>query len=70
MWRPFSRQRKTDRSKNGAQPRLATLEGQVHNRGALIRAGFSKDYFPYVEVKLRERDQASFTLPVSGQRIH
>src|SRR6266478_5220864 len=67
MWRAFSRQRKSRCSKNSTQLRLATPEGQAHDHGGLIRAGFRRDYFPYVEVKLRERDQASFALPVSGQ---
>jgi hypothetical protein len=69
MWRRFE-QRKVHRPKNSKQLRLARLEGQAHNRGALIRAGFRKDYFPYVEVKLRQRDQISFALPASGHRIH
>jgi hypothetical protein len=70
MWRPFSKPHKIRCSRNSAQLRLARLEGQAHGRGAQIWAGFRKDYFPYVEVKLRERDQVSFALPVSGQRIH
>jgi len=69
MWRRFE-QRKIHCSKNSEQLRPARLAGQARNRAALIRAGFRKDYFPYVEVKLRERDQAFFTLPVFGQRIH
>jgi hypothetical protein len=62
-------QRKIHGPKNGKQLPLARLEGQPHNGGALIRAGFRKDYFPYVEVKLRQRDPISFALPVPGQRI-
>jgi hypothetical protein len=69
MWRRFE-QRKIDCSKNSEQLRPARLEGQARNRAALIRAGFRKDYFPYVEVKLRQRHQVSFVLPVPGQRIH
>ena len=70
MWRPFSRPHKIHSSKNSAQLRLARLKGQAPGCGAQIWAGFRKDYFPHIEVKLRERDKVSFALPVSGQRIH
>jgi hypothetical protein len=68
MWRQFE-QRKIHRPKSSKQLRLARLKRQAHDRGTLIRAGFRKDYFPYVEVKLRQRDPISFALPVPGQRI-
>jgi hypothetical protein len=69
MWRRLE-QRKIHGPKNSKQLPLARLEGQAHNRRAMIRAGFRKDYFPYVEVKLCQRDPISFALPVPGQRIH
>jgi hypothetical protein len=56
-------------SKDAGQLFLSGLEGQAHNRVALIRPVLGEHYFLYVELKAEQLDRLSFFPLISGQRI-
>jgi hypothetical protein len=69
MWRRFEKN-KTYRPKNVKQFHVARLEGQPHDRGALMRAALGKHYFLNVELKLHQLNQFFFGPPIRGQKVH
>jgi hypothetical protein len=69
MWRRIEKN-KIYRPKNVKQFHVARLEGQPHDRGALMRAALGKHYFLNVELKLHQLNQFFFAPPIRGQKVH
>jgi hypothetical protein len=69
MWRRLE-QHKIHRPNHTEQLCLARLEGEPHDRGALILAALGKHYFLYVELKLHQLNQFSFAAPIPGKKVH
>jgi hypothetical protein len=69
MWRQ-TEQRKIHQTNHTEQLCLARLEGELRDRGALIRGALGKHYFLYVELKLHQLNQFSFAQPIPGQKVH
>jgi len=59
MWRRLE-QHKIHQPNHTERLCLARLEGEPHDRGALILAALGKHYFLYVESKLHQLNQFSF----------
>jgi len=69
MWRRLE-QRKIHGPNHTEQLCLAGLEGQPHDRAALIRPTVGKHYFLNVELKLHQLNQFSYAPPIPGQKVH
>jgi hypothetical protein len=69
MWQRLE-QRKIHGSDDTEQLCVDRLEGQTHDRAALIRPVLGKHYFLYAELKAERLDRFSFFPLVSGQRIY
>jgi hypothetical protein len=69
MWRLLE-QRKIRRPSHTEELCLARLEGQPHDRVALMRPALGKHYFLYDELKPHQLNQFSFAPPIRGQKVH
>ncbi len=69
MWRRLE-QGKIHRPNHTEQLCLARLEGQPHDRGALILPALGKHYFLYVELKPHQLNQFSIAPPIAWQKVH
>jgi hypothetical protein len=68
MWRRFEKN-KICRPKNVKQFQITRLEGQPHERGALMRVVLGIHYFLNVELKLHQLNQFSLASSISGQKV-
>jgi hypothetical protein len=68
MWQRLE-QSKIHNPDNAEQLCLSRLEGQAHDRTALIRPVPGKHYFLYVELKAEQLERLSFAPLISGQKI-